>query len=110
MSNTKAIFTPIKVGNNLLKHRVVLAPLTRYRATDQAVPTDLQVEYYKQRASEGGLLITEATFIDRLAGAYPHAPGIYNEEQVRSWQRVTQAVHSKGAHIYLQCKKYTYNL
>lgn len=102
MSQQKAIFSPIKTGNNLLKHRVVLAPLTRFRATAEAVPTDLQVEYYKQRASEGGLLITEATFIHRMAGAYPHAPGIYTKEQIEGWKKVTAAVHAKGAFIRLQ--------
>jgi 2,4-dienoyl-CoA reductase-like NADH-dependent reductase (Old Yellow Enzyme family) len=100
--STKAIFTPIKIGNHLLKHRVVLAPLTRFRADPEAVPTDLQVEYYKQRASEGGLLITEATFIDRLAGGYPRAPGIYNKSQISEWKKVTEAVHSKGGLIYCQ--------
>lgn len=102
MTTTKAIFTPIKIGNNTLKHRVVLAPLTRFRATSEAVPTDLQVEYYKQRASEGGLLITEATFIDRLAGSYPNAPGIYTQEQIDGWKKVTSAVHEKKGFIYLQ--------
>ncbi|GAA5796789.1 hypothetical protein HPULCUR_002164 [Helicostylum pulchrum] len=100
--STRAIFSPIKVGKNLLQHRVVLAPLTRFRATTEAVPTDLLVEYYKQRASEGGLLITEATFIDRLAGAYPQAPGIYTQEQIEEWKKVTSAVHEKKATIYLQ--------
>jgi 2,4-dienoyl-CoA reductase-like NADH-dependent reductase (Old Yellow Enzyme family) len=101
--STKAIFSPIKVGNNLLKHRVVLAPLTRLRATVDAIPTDLQVEYYKQRASEGGLLITEATGISRLSGGYPHAPGIYNKSQIENWQKVTKAVHAKkGSLIFLQ--------
>lgn len=93
--STQAIFSPIKIGNQFLKHRVVLAPLTRFRATPEAVPTDLQVEYYKQRTSEGGLLITEATFIDRLAGGYPRAPGIYNKEQIEGWKKVTEAVHAK---------------
>ncbi|KAI9343842.1 hypothetical protein BD770DRAFT_329177 [Pilaira anomala] len=102
MSTTKAIFSPIKVGNFGLKHRVVLAPLTRFRATTEAVPTDLQREYYEQRTTEGGLLITEATFIDRLAGGYPRAPGIYNSEQVEGWKKVTAAVHEKKGAIYLQ--------
>ncbi|GAA5812737.1 hypothetical protein MFLAVUS_006195 [Mucor flavus] len=100
--STRAIFSPIKVGKNLLQHRVVLAPLTRFRATTEAVPTDLLVEYYKQRSSEGGLLITEATFIDRLAGAYPQAPGIYTQEQIEEWKKVTSAVHEKKATIFLQ--------
>ncbi|OBZ87507.1 12-oxophytodienoate reductase 1 [Choanephora cucurbitarum] len=97
-----ALFAPIKVGKNELKHRVVLAPLTRFRATPKAVPTDLQVEHYKQRATEGGLLITEATYINRLAGSYPQAPGIYTKEQIEAWKKVTEAVHEKKGVIYLQ--------
>ncbi|RCI02979.1 hypothetical protein CU098_011811 [Rhizopus stolonifer] len=98
----QALFTPTKIGNQELKHRVVLAPLTRFRATPEAVPTDLQVEHYKQRASEGGLLITEATFISRLAGNYYRVPGIYTKEQIEAWKKVTSAVHEKKGVIYLQ--------
>ncbi|KAG2231374.1 hypothetical protein INT48_007499 [Thamnidium elegans] len=100
--STRAIFSPIKVGKNSLQHRVVLAPLTRFRATTEAVPTDLHVDYYKQRASEGGLLITEATFIDRLAGGIPHIPGIYTQDQIEAWKKVTSAVHEKKGTIFLQ--------
>lgn len=104
MSTTtiKAIFSPIKVGNNQLQHRVVLAPLTRYRASIEGVPSDLQVEYYRQRASEGGLLITEGTLISRLAGGHPQAPGIYTKDQIEGWKKVTAAVHEKKGFIVLQ--------
>lgn len=101
MSNA-ALFTPIKIGKYELKHRVVLAPLTRFRADENAVPTDLMVEYYEQRATEGGLLITEATFITHKAGSYPGAPGIYSKEQIAGWKKVTDAVHAKGGVIFLQ--------
>ncbi|KAG1446311.1 hypothetical protein G6F56_009614 [Rhizopus delemar] len=96
------LFEPIKIGQSQLEHRVVLAPLTRFRATLEAVPTDIMVEYYRQRASKGGLLITEATFIDRLAGGYIQAPGIYSKEQIEGWKKVTDAVHEKEGVIYLQ--------
>ncbi|KAL9550716.1 hypothetical protein MBANPS3_004608 [Mucor bainieri] len=99
---SQALFSPIKIGAHTLKHRVVLPPLTRLRATPEAVPTDLQAEYYEQRATDGGLMIAEATFISRLAGAYPQAPGIYNKEQIEGWKKVTSAVHAKGAVIFLQ--------
>ncbi|KAI8064276.1 uncharacterized protein B0P05DRAFT_554815 [Gilbertella persicaria] len=102
MNTKNALFSATKIGNLQLKHRVVLCPLTRYRATKEAVPTDLQVEYYKQRASEGGLLITEATFISPSAGSYPQAPGIFSKEQIEGWKKVTHAVHEKKAYIYLQ--------
>lgn len=100
--SSQALFSPIKVGAQTLKHRIVLAPLTRFRATLDHIPTDLQVEYYGQRASEGGLLITEGTAITRLAGAYPRVPGIYNKEQIEAWKKVTSAVHAKGGVIFTQ--------
>lgn len=100
--STKALFSPVKVGNNTLKHHVILSPLTRFRSTTSAVPTDLQFEYYGQRVSDGGLLITEATIIICLAGAYPQIPGIYNEEQIESWKKVNSAIHAKNAVIFLQ--------
>lgn len=100
--SAKALFTPLKLGNKTLQHRVVLAPLTRFRNSPEAVPTDLVKEYYQQRASEGGLLITEATLITRLAGGYPRAPGIWNKEQIEAWKKVTDAVHEKKGLIYCQ--------
>lgn len=100
--STPALFTPLKIGNHELKHRVVLAPLTRMRCTDDAVPTDMMREYYSQRATDGGLLIAEATFITRIAGTYPNAPGIYTKEQTSAWKKITDEVHSKGSTMYLQ--------
>ncbi|KAI8888868.1 FMN-linked oxidoreductase [Backusella circina FSU 941] len=97
-----ALLSPLKLGKQELKHRVVLAPLTRFRADINAVPTDLMKEYYSQRTTPGGLLITEATFITRVAGSYPCTPGIYNQEQIQAWRKITDEVHSKGGIIYLQ--------
>ncbi|KAF7798994.1 hypothetical protein EIP86_010223 [Pleurotus ostreatoroseus] len=97
------LFTAIKVGNVNLAHRIVLAPLTRYRANSVHVHGDLAVEYYAQRASApGSLLITEATFIAQRAGGYAHVPGIWNDDQVKAWKKVTDAVHAKGSYIFLQ--------
>jgi N-ethylmaleimide reductase len=77
--------------------------LTRQRATTPGdVPNPLNATYYSQRASKGGLLITEATHISRLGKGYPGAPGIYSEQQVEGWKHVTGAVHDKGAYIFLQ--------
>ncbi|KAI9476143.1 MAG: hypothetical protein EXX96DRAFT_601866 [Benjaminiella poitrasii] len=100
--STQALFTPAKLGKANLKHRVVLAPLTRFRATTEGVPTDLVTEYYKQRATDGGLLISEATFITRLSGCYKQAPGIYTKEQIGAWKKVTTAVHEKKSIIFMQ--------
>ena len=89
------LFRPIRVGNLNLSHRVVLAPLTRFRANDAHVPTDIMVDYYAQRASvPGALLITEATFIAPRAGGYDNVPGIWSDEQVAGWKKVRLHVHS----------------
>ncbi|KAF7342493.1 putative inactive dehydrogenase EasA [Mycena venus] len=98
------LFEPIKVGNIALQHRVVLAPLTRYKADEAHVPyLPLVAEYYGQRASRpGSLLITEATFIAARAGGYSHVPGIWSPEQIAAWKSVTQAVHAKGSFIFMQ--------
>jgi N-ethylmaleimide reductase len=96
------LFSQINVGSYPLKHRVVLAPLTRMRTEAGNVPGDLMVEYYTQRASDGGLLITDATAVSQLGIAYVDAPGIYNEAQAKGWKRVVDAVHAKGARIFLQ--------
>lgn len=103
MTTTPKLLQPIRVGSITLGHRVSLAPLTRFRATDAHVPTDLMVDYYAQRASvPGTLLITEATFIAPQAGGYNNVPGIWSLEQIQAWKRVTEAVHSRGSHIFMQ--------
>lgn len=96
------LYSPIKIGAISLTHRIVLAPLTRLRSVSGDIPGDLMVEYYTQRASEGGLLITESTEITPYGSTYPGAPGIYTQDQIEGWRRITTAVHRKGAHIFLQ--------
>ena len=90
MSSTiPALFRPIQVGDITLRHRVVLAPLTQFRATKKQVPMDLAVEYYKQRASVSGtLLITEATYVSHQASGMVNTPGIYTDEQIAAWKNV----------------------
>ncbi|KAI0752143.1 NADH:flavin oxidoreductase/NADH oxidase [Fomes fomentarius] len=98
-----ALFQPIQIGDIKLGHRVVLAPLTRFRADNEHVHTDLAVEYYTQRASvPGTLLITEATYISPESGGIPNVPGVWNEAQIAAWKKVTNAVHAKGSYIYIQ--------
>ncbi|EKM53347.1 uncharacterized protein PHACADRAFT_147821 [Phanerochaete carnosa HHB-10118-sp] len=102
MSHPK-LFAPVKVGDAMLQHRVVMAPLTRLRATKAHVPTPLMAEYYAQRASTPGtLIVSEATFIAPQASGFPHVPGIWSDEQVAGWKLVTDAVHTRGSYIYLQ--------
>ncbi|KIK61449.1 hypothetical protein GYMLUDRAFT_43018 [Collybiopsis luxurians FD-317 M1] len=98
-----ALFQPAQVGFMTLKHRVVLAPLTRMRADTEHVPHPIVKEYYSQRASvPGSLLIAEATLISHQAGGYAHVPGIWTNEQISRWKEITQAIHSKGSFVYLQ--------
>jgi N-ethylmaleimide reductase len=97
------LFSPIKIGTIDLSHRVVLAPLTRMRADLPGnVPNDLMKTYYEQRASQGGLLITEATFVSQTGNGGYASPGISTDAQVAGWRKVVDAIHAKGAKIVLQ--------
>lgn len=93
--------TPIQFGELKLKNRVVMAPLTRSRATADRVPTAMMAEYYAQRAS-AGLIISEATVISEEANGYEKTPGLFTDEQVEGWKLVTNAVHGKGGLIVAQ--------
>ncbi|MGI4850251.1 MAG: alkene reductase [Janthinobacterium lividum] len=95
------LFNPVRLGPLTLTNRIVMAPLTRSRALKGDVPTPLAIEYYRQRAS-AGLIIAEATQISPQGKGYAFTPGIYNQEQVAAWKLVTDAVHAKGGHIFLQ--------
>ena len=96
------LFTPTQVGPYKLSHRVVMAPLTRMRSDPDDIPSDLMVEYYTQRTSKGGLIISEATPVSTRGNGYAGAPGIYSDTQIAGWQHVTNAVHAKGGHIFQQ--------
>lgn len=98
------LFAPLQVGTiGALKHRVVLAPLTRNRANEPTLaPSKLAVQYYRQRASPGGLLISEATNISPESLAYPSTPGIWSQDQVQGWKHITSAVHEKGGFLVCQ--------
>ena len=95
------LFSPLKLGAVDIENRVLMAPLTRCRADENHVPTDLMAEHYAQRAS-GGLLIAEATMAMAGNSAFWREPGIYSEAQVEGWKKVTDAVHAKGGKIFLQ--------
>jgi len=96
------LFTPTQVGPYKLSHRVVMAPLTRMRSDPGDIPSDLMIEYYAQRASKGGLIISEATPVSTRGNGYAGAPGIYSDTQIAGWQRVTNAVHARGGRIFQQ--------
>ncbi|EGZ19690.1 hypothetical protein PHYSODRAFT_496544 [Phytophthora sojae] len=101
-----SLFSAVTLGGKKdpvqLKHRVAMAPLTRVRTGDAGTPTDLVAQYYSQRASDGGLLITEATNISATARGYFGAPGIFQQNQVESWKPVTKAIHDKGGKVFVQ--------
>jgi N-ethylmaleimide reductase len=100
---TQKLFTPVQLGPLTLSHRVVMAPLTRNRSEQPGgIPSALMAEYYGQRASEGGLIISEATTISDSGRGWFGAPGIYTDEQVGGWQRVVRAVRAKGGHMFSQ--------
>src|SRR6478672_10096791 len=87
------LLTPYTMAGLPLANRVVMAPLTRSRATNaELTPTDLHVEYYAQRAS-AGLIISEGVWISRDAVGWHDVPGLFTDEQVAHWKRVTDAVH-----------------
>jgi len=95
------LFTPVQVGPYALPNRIVMAPMTRSRAGEGNVPTDLAVLYYTQRAS-AGLIVTEATQVAREGQGYISTPGIHSDAQVEGWRKVTDSVHAKGGKIFLQ--------
>ncbi len=101
MSSDLNLFSPIQVGAYTLPNRIVMAPLTRNRASDGNVPTELNATYYTQRSS-AGLLIAEATQVTPYGQGYPATPGIHSPEQVEGWKLVTEAVHASGGRIFLQ--------
>ena len=98
-----ALFTPIQFGPMKLKHRVVMAPLTRSRSVQpNSVPGELMAEYYEQRASDGGFIITEATNISLTSRGWLGSPGLYSDEQVTGWKKIVSAVRAKGGHMFAQ--------
>ena len=96
-----SLFDPITLGAIHAPNRILMAPLTRTRATADHVPTEMMIEYYRQRAS-AGLIISEATGISRLGLGWPNAPGLWTREQVEAWKPVTEAVHQAGGRIVAQ--------
>ncbi|HEX2100668.1 MAG TPA: alkene reductase, partial [Candidatus Synoicihabitans sp.] len=92
--------TPLRLGELTLPNRVIMAPLTRSRAPGR-VPNALMVDYYRQRAS-AGLIVSEGAVVDPLGVGYPDTPGLWSEEQVAGWRRVTEAVHAAGGRIFAQ--------
>jgi N-ethylmaleimide reductase len=101
--NYPSLFSPLQIGPYQLRHRLVMAPLTRMRAEKPSLaPRPLNAEYYGQRATPGGLIIAEASPVMATGFGSPGVPGIYSEHQIKGWRAVVDAVHAKGGVIFLQ--------
>ena len=97
--NQDVLFSPVRFGAVTAPNRLVMAPLTRSRAGQPGdVPTDLNVEYYRQRAS-AGLIVSEATHVDPRGKGYAWTPGIYSDAQQTGWRKVVHAVHEAGGRL-----------
>jgi len=101
MTTINALLQPLRIGRLDLPNRIIMAPLTRMRAGETGVPTEMTAAYYAQRAS-AGLIITESTRIGAHGQSYPGMPGIHSEAQIDGWKKVTQAVHARGGRIFIQ--------
>ena len=100
--NFKHLFSQAELGDLQLPHRIVMAPLTRSRSLQPGdIPQDINVEYYRQRAS-AALIISEATQISPQGKGYAFTPGIHSDNQIKGWKRVTDAVHAQGSYMFLQ--------
>ena len=100
-----SLYDPLRLGDITLANRIVMAPLTRNRAGAAQVPTELMVQYYRQRANPAtgaGLIITEATQVCPMGQGYLDTPGIHSAEQVAAWRAITDAVHAEGGRIVVQ--------
>jgi 2,4-dienoyl-CoA reductase-like NADH-dependent reductase (Old Yellow Enzyme family) len=98
---THHLFDSMKLGGLTLPNRILMAPLTRSRASKGRVPNALMAEYYRQRSS-AGIIFSEATSVTPLGVGYPDTPGVWSAEQVDGWKQVTTAVHKAGGRILLQ--------
>ncbi|MEV0678865.1 alkene reductase [Actinosynnema sp. NPDC050436] len=101
ITTVQPLLAPVGLGDLRLPNRVVMAPVTRARAGDGLVPTELHAVYYGQRAS-AGLIVTEGTWVGERAIGFPKVPGVYSAEQVAAWRRVTDVVHALGGRIVVQ--------
>lgn len=97
----KTLLTSLQFGSAALANRIAMAPVTRARAGADGVPTAMNAEYYRQRAS-AGLIISEATNVSPMSAAFEDAPGIYTQEQVAGWSGVSEAVHAAGGRMFMQ--------
>uniref|UniRef100_A0A7N0SWU5 NADH:flavin oxidoreductase/NADH oxidase N-terminal domain-containing protein n=1 Tax=Kalanchoe fedtschenkoi TaxID=63787 RepID=A0A7N0SWU5_KALFE len=101
MDTAPSLFSPLQIGKIQLSHRIVFGSVTQVRAPN-GLPNGTMKEHYSRRATPGGLLISEGNAISNRATGYPDVPGIYEDEQVRAWRPIVEAVHVKGGFIFCQ--------
>ncbi|WP_374648143.1 alkene reductase [Rhizorhabdus sp.] len=96
-----ALFTPLRVGNVTIANRMAMAPMTRQRSLLDGTPTELNVDYYRQRAS-AGLIVSEGIYPGPMGCGYLFTPGLYSDRHVAGWKKVNDAVHAAGGAIFGQ--------
>lgn len=97
------LFKPLQIGNVRTHHRIVMPGVSRMRATQDHVPTDMMLQYYSQRAAvPGTLIITEGNIVAPEHSGYTNAPGIWNQDQIDAWKTITEEVHRKGSFMFLE--------
>jgi N-ethylmaleimide reductase len=101
VSSIESLFNRLDIAEVSVRNRIAFAPCSRHRASLDGTPTEMMIEYYRQRAS-AGLIIAEATAISPMAAGYLFIPGLYADAHVAAWRRVTDAVHIAGGRIVAQ--------
>ncbi|KAJ3782217.1 hypothetical protein GGU10DRAFT_318958 [Lentinula aff. detonsa] len=96
------LFQPTQIGAVTVRNRVLMSALTRNRALPTNVPNDLMVEYYRQRAESAGLIVSEGILVCQQGTEWPHAPGIWNQEQIHGWKKINDAIHGAGSKSFAQ--------
>ena len=106
MSRVPFLSKPFTLGDLTLKNRNIMASLTRNRNVPTNVPNDTVQEYYVQRARGGAsLILSEGTLVSQQGTEWPHAPGIWNDEHIAAWKKITDAVHDAGAYMFCQVSR-----
>lgn len=99
---TDPLQTPFPLSSHILDHRVVMAPMTRMRASKTGIPNATAAEYYAERTTPNSLLISEGIVIHPRGRGFPNTPGLYDDEQVQAWKPITRAVRKKGGVFFAQ--------
>src|ERR1700755_1437885 len=96
------LFSSFSLGSMILDHRVVHAPVTRLRSNSDDSVSEMMIDYYRQRTSAGGLLITESAHVSYESRGYLGGPGMYQDSHIYGWKRLVRGVHTRGGRIFMQ--------